>query len=82
MKKIKETAKSYKDMVYNAHTALREFYPYESLYYMPIKNLMEEVEFITPKLNEIMRRQQADRMKAEMTGSLRMTDPNRMVRRW
>lgn len=69
-------------MVYNAHTALREFYPYESLYYMPIKNLMEEVEFITPKLNEIVRRQQADRMKAEMTGNLRMTDPNRMVRRW
>ena len=81
MKDLKETKKSYKDMVYNAHTALRDYYTYEALYYMPIKNLIEEVEYITPKLNEIARRQQADRIRAEMAGKANMMDP-RSSRRW
>lgn len=35
---------------------------------MPIRYLIAEVEYITPKLQEIARRQEQDRLRAEMTG--------------
>ena len=63
-------------MVYNAHTALRDYWAYEDLYNMPIRNVIAEVEFITPKLNEIARRQEQERLKAEMQGKANVVMPH------
>lgn len=68
MKTIHEQLTYYKDLVYNAHASLREYYTYEELNNMPIRYLIAEVEYITPKLQEIARRQEQDRLRAEMTG--------------
>lgn len=64
-------------MVYNAHSALRDYWSYEDLFDMPIRNVIAEVEFITPKLNEIAKRQEQERLKAELQGKANIVMPGR-----
>lgn len=44
---------------------------------MPIRNVIAEVEFITPKLNEIAKRQEQERLKAELQGKANIVMPGR-----
>lgn len=55
-------------MVYNAHTALKDYYTYEALSYMPLRDLTDNLEFFMPKLKAIAERQQNARLQAELTG--------------
>ena len=55
-------------MVYNAHTALKEYWTYEELGNMPLRDLTDELEFFMPKLKEIAERRQAKQLEAELTG--------------
>ena len=64
-------------MVYNAHSVLRDYWSYEDLFNMPIRNVIAEVEFITPKLNEIAKRQEQERLKAELQGKANIVMPKR-----
>lgn len=68
-------AKEYKDMVYNTHAALKDYWSYEQLGYMPIRDLLDQLEFFTPKLKEIANRQYNERMKAELTGKSNNVQP-------
>ena len=77
MKAVENAALDYKNMVYNAHSALRDYWSYENIFDMPIRNVIAEVEFITPKLNEIARRQEQERLKAELQGKANIVMPGR-----
>lgn len=65
----------YQDMVYNAHTVLRDYYTYEEILWMPLRDVMAKVKFFTPKLKEIARYQEGERLKAEMTGTANQRKP-------
>ena len=60
--------KEYFDLAYNAHTMLKEYYTYDEITAMPIRNLFAEIDKFSPKLKEIARRQEQERIKAELEG--------------
>lgn len=62
-------------MVYNSHTVLRDYWTYEEINQMPLRDVIAEVEYFTPKLKEIARQQEADRLKAELAGKRNMKRP-------
>lgn len=62
-------------MAYNSHTLLRDFWSYDQIFYMPIRDMIAEVEYFTPKLKEIARRQEADRLQMELTGKRNAKQP-------
>jgi len=72
---IKQASKSYKDMIYNAHSALRDYWTYDELANMPLRDLITKTEYFTPKLREIMKRQQAEQLNAELSGKKNMKKP-------
>lgn len=66
---MQEYYKQYKDLQYNAYNVLKDHYPdYEYIGMIPLKDLIQEVDFFTPKLKQIadMRAQQA--MEKELMG--------------
>lgn len=65
----------YRDMVYNAHTALKDYWSYEQLGYMPIRDILDQLDFFLPKLKEISNRQANNRMQAELTGRANQVQP-------
>lgn len=65
---LRRAAKEYKDLVYNANTMLKEAWTYQELASMPIRDLLDEVHYITPKLKEIARQRESERLKAELAG--------------
>lgn len=56
------------DLAYNAHTMMKDYWSYEDITCMPIKNLLDLVRYYTPKLREIAKQQEAARLKAELEG--------------
>ena len=42
---------------------------------MPIRDVMAEIEYFTPKLRQIARRQEAERLQAELAGKRNMKQP-------
>ncbi len=62
-------------MVYNAHTVLKDQYSYEEIRWMPLRDCFDAVDFITPKLQEIARRQESEKIEAELTGKANMKRP-------
>ncbi|MCM1295174.1 MAG: hypothetical protein NC311_06505 [Muribaculaceae bacterium] len=57
--------------MYNAHSMMKDFWTYEDILCMPIKSLLKEVKYFTPKLREIAKQQEAARVKAELEGKQR-----------
>jgi len=75
VKKCKDTAKDYRDMVYNAHTILKDYHSYDDIMSTPLRDIIDDIEYFTPKLKEITRRQEADRLRAEFSGKANMVKP-------
>lgn len=73
--------KSYQDLVYNAHAMMRDYYTYEEIGYMPIKELFRSVEYFRPKLQEIARRQSEKQLELELQGKRGMITPGSKKRR-
>ena len=65
---IHRTLNDYRDMVYNAHTLLKDFWSYDEIYHMPLRDVIDNVEFFKPKLQEIARQREAETLKNELTG--------------
>lgn len=72
---IQKAAKDYKDMVYNAHSILKDYWSYDEIYHMPLRNIIEEINYFMPKLKEIAKRQEAEQLKAELAGKRNMKQP-------
>lgn len=72
---LKKAVKDYRDMVYNAHTVLKDYWSYEDIYNMPLRDVINEVNYFMPKLREIARRQERDRLEAELSGKKNMKQP-------
>ena len=45
---------------------LKDYYTYDELLKMPLKKLIEEIELFSPRFKEIAKRQQQERLKAEL----------------
>lgn len=73
--------KSYQDLVYNAHGMLKDYYSYEEISYMPLKDLFRIVEYFRPKLQEIARRQSEQQLELELQGKKGMVKPG-SKKRW
>lgn len=58
----------YRNLIYNAHTMLKDYYTYEDLNAIPIKDLFSLIEYFKPKLQEIYRRQQQSALEMELQG--------------
>lgn len=76
-KNAKKIAMSYRDMQYNAHTFLNEYYTFEELGQMPLKDLVEVIEYFKPKFREIAQRQEAEKLKMELAGKRNKKRPGR-----
>ena len=55
-------------MVYNAHSMLKDYYTYEDISWIPIRDLLALIEYFKPKLREIANRQAKDTLMLEMQG--------------
>ena len=58
----------YLDLVDNAYSMLKEYFTFEDLYWMPIKNLLYWIHYFRPKFEKIARRQENERLKMELEG--------------
>lgn len=47
---------------------LQEAWSYQELYSMPIRDLLNEINYIAPKLKEIARQREANRLTDELSG--------------
>lgn len=64
-------------MWYNSHALMKEYYTYEDIGRVPIRDLINEINYFTPKAKEIMRRQEQARLESELTGKKKMNMPMR-----
>lgn len=64
-------------MQYNAHTFLNEYYTFDEIGQMPLKDLVATIEYFKPKMKEIAQRQEAERMKMELAGKKNSRRPGR-----
>lgn len=64
-------------MQYNAHTFLNEYYTFDEIGQMPLKDLVATIEYFKPKMKEITQRQEAERMKMELAGKKNSRRPGR-----
>ena len=62
-------------MVFNAHSVLKDYWSYEELSYMPIRDIIDEVNYFTPKLRQIAKQQETTRLQAELAGKQNMKQP-------
>ena len=67
---------SYRDLAYNAHGMLKDYYTYEEITMMPLSGLFTLIEYFRPKLREIARQQQSKALELELTGKNRQMNPN------
>jgi hypothetical protein len=74
---LKKAVKDYRDMVFNAHSVLKDYRSYEEINATPLRDVIEEIAYFTPKLKEIARQQEAERLKAELAGKRNMVKPGR-----
>ena len=75
LQSIKKAETEYKDMVYNAHSVMRDYWSYDEILHMPLRNIIEEINYFMPKLKEIAKRQEEERVKAELAGKRNMKQP-------
>lgn len=68
-------------MIYNAHSVLRDYWSYDEIANMPLRDVISETEYFTPKLREIARRQQSEQLQAELAGKRNMKKPGGLNRR-
>lgn len=47
---------------------MKDYWSYEDLLWMPLRDCIENVEYFMPKMKEIARQQEAERLKSELTG--------------
>lgn len=62
-------------MVFNAHSVLKDYWSYEELSYMPLRDIIDEVNYFTPKLRQIAKQQETARLQAELAGKQNMKQP-------
>ena len=60
---VKKSLKEWNDLAYNVHSASREYFSYSEITMIPVRNLLRWVDFLTPKLKEIAKRQETDKIK-------------------
>lgn len=72
---MEEHIKDYKDLVYNAHMTLKDYYSYEQISCMPMRVILGELDFMRPKIKEIMRAQANATLQAELSGQRHQVRP-------
>lgn len=60
---------------------LREYYSYEEITWIPIRSLMGKIDEFKPRLQEIAKRQEQERLKAELEGKRRQQQQQMQQRR-
>ena len=63
-------------MVYNAHAMMKDYYTYEDIRKIPLKHLLDLIDYFKPKLREIERQQQQNALKMELIGKRDQMKPN------
>lgn len=58
----------HKEMIYNAHALMRDYYTYDELMDMPLGHLFDEIDFFAKKAKEIADRQAKDKIENELSG--------------
>lgn len=64
--KVKRELKEYKDMAYNVYTMLQEYYTYEEIRWMPLRNVKDLVKEFKPRFEEIQRRRKDEELKRQL----------------
>ena len=72
---VGNVTKEWRELVYNSHSVLRDYRSYDEILSMPIRNLLDEVNFFSPKIKEIAKRQETEQLKAELEGKRNMVKP-------
>lgn len=75
---VQKSYKEWVDLAYNVHGASRDYWSYDEITMMPIRALLRWVDILTPKLKEIAKRQEADKMTQDLTGQRRQAILNRI----
>ena len=78
-RQVQDSLKGYLDLAYNTHSMLKDYYTYEEITWMPLKDLMRQIEIFKPRFREIAQRQQQERMKQEFLQKREAAKQNRMM---
>ena len=83
VKQVQKGLKEYNDLVYNAHGMLKDYYAYEQLLWMPLRNIMDKLAEFKPRFQEIARRQQQAQLQQQLEGKrqARANNPNEAWRK-
>ena len=79
---VNKGRKEYDDLVYNAHTMLKDYYSYEEMSWMPLRNIMENIAKFKPRFKEIARRQQQAQLQQQMEGKRKATQQKQKNEAW
>lgn len=77
-KSMSKSMNEWLDLAYNVHGASRDYFIFDEILMTPIKNLLRWVSYLEPKLKEIQKRQEADKLKEGLTGQRRQAILNRI----
>lgn len=76
MKDVTKSLNDWRDLAYNTFNASRDYWSYDEITWMPIKGLLNWIEYLTPKLKAEIKKQEADRLKQELTGKRQRAHTN------
>lgn len=75
---VKKGTKDYNDLVYNAHTMLKDYFSYEDIQHMTLRRVMDLLAEFKPRFREIAKRQHQQQLQQQMEGKRRaMNDKNK-----
>ena len=66
---------NYRDLAYNAHAMMKEYFTYDDIQAMSLRDLFSLLEYFKPKIQEIIKQQQSAQLKAELTGKKNTMSP-------
>lgn len=65
---MQKQLREYKDLVFNIHQMLREYFSYEDLMWMPLRNLFAQVDEFKPRFKRIAAEREKMQVEQELKG--------------
>ena len=78
---MKKQLREYNDLVFNIHQMLKDYFTYDELMWMPLRNLYSQVDEFKPRFKRIAAEQERMRIDQELKGKNRANSGPRGVSR-
>ena len=80
VKEMKKQLNDWRDLAYNTFNASRDYFSYDECTWMPIIGLLDWINYLSPKLKAELKKQEADRLRQELTGKRQRNHTNPKIK--